>query len=57
MIDYFLSNYDSKDIILEVDVNNNSAIRLYEKFGFSVISTRKKYYNGNDAYVMKRVVK
>ncbi len=57
MLNYFLDNYDNKDFLLEVDVNNKDAINLYIKFGFCVINTRKKYYNGNDAYVMKRVVK
>jgi len=44
-------------IFLEVAVDNSPAISLYEKFGFSVISTRKKYYGNKDAYVMERVNK
>ena len=38
---------------LEVDVNNEAAISLYNKLNFEIVRTRKKYYeNGNDAYDM-----
>lgn len=40
------TNLDS--ITLEVNENNSSAISLYEKFGFSKIGIRKKYYNNKD---------
>lgn len=39
-------------LTLEVNENNNSAIHLYEKFGFSTIGTRKKYYNNTDNAVI-----
>ena len=39
-------------LTLEVNENNNSAIYLYEKFGFSTIGTRKKYYNNTDNAVI-----
>ena len=42
-------------LYLEVRVDNEAAITLYEKFGFQVIHTRKKYYGDKDAYVMERV--
>ena len=35
-------------ITLEVNSNNISAIKLYEKFGFQVVGLRKKYYNNID---------
>jgi ribosomal-protein-alanine N-acetyltransferase len=57
LIDFFLDNYEKKDILLEVAVNNNIAIHLYQEYGFQVIGTRKKYYKDVDAYIMKRVVK
>lgn len=39
---------------LEVRVSNESAIRLYEKFGFNVAGIRRKFYldNNEDAYIM-----
>ena len=46
------------EIILEVRISNIPAQKLYEKFGFKQISTRKKYYdNLEDAYIMKLNIK
>ena len=43
-----------KCITLEVNENNQNAIKLYEKFRFIEIGRRKKYYNGKDtAIIMK----
>ena len=41
---------------LEVRASNVAAIRLYEKFGFSSIGERKKYYrdNGETAVLMEK---
>lgn len=43
-----------KYITLEVRESNIPAISLYDKFGFSAIGTRKKYYqdNNEDALIM-----
>ncbi len=41
-----------KKVFLEVEDDNTPAIRLYEKLGFSYLSTRKKYYGNKDAIVM-----
>lgn len=58
LIDYLISELDSsvEVITLEVAVNNDNAINLYQKFGFEIINTRKNYYNGIDAYLMGRSV-
>jgi ribosomal-protein-alanine N-acetyltransferase len=39
---------------LEVRVSNQAALALYRKYGFEVISRRKRYYSNNneDAYIM-----
>lgn len=44
----------AKRMLLEVKVNNNSALKLYEKFGFTKMGLRKRYYmpEGIDAYTM-----
>lgn len=44
-----------KSLTLEVDVSNEPAIHLYEKFGFKNLGIRKKYYNNsNDAFIMTK---
>jgi len=54
LIDSLISDFDEniKTLTLEVAVDNEKAINLYKKFGLEVISTRKKYYDGKDAYLM-----
>jgi ribosomal-protein-alanine N-acetyltransferase len=44
----------AKIVTLEVRVSNVTAQKLYEKYGFSIAGTRRKYYsdNGEDAYIM-----
>ena len=54
----YLLNLNIKDIFLEVNINNNSAKKLYVNLGFKQINIRKKYYkkcNGllEDALIMK----
>lgn len=39
--------------MLEVRVDNKSAIKLYENLGFKIIHTRKNYYKDTDAYIME----
>ncbi len=53
LLELLKSSVDT-NIMLEVRVSNVAAIKFYEKNGFKIISTRKKYYsdNGEDAYVM-----
>ena len=39
---------------LEVRVSNSAALELYLKYGFEIVSRRKRYYtdNNEDAYIM-----
>ena len=53
LIDYVKGNYDYETITLEVRSKNDAAIKMYQKNGFEIINTRKKYYENDDAYVMQ----
>lgn len=56
LLDYMFTELPStiKLLTLEVRKSNVPAINLYEKFGFSVVNTRKNYYENEDAYLMGR---
>ena len=56
LIKYLIDNYcyHDKTITLEVAINNDIALKLYKKYGFKVVNTRKRYYGDIDAYLMKR---
>lgn len=42
-------------ITLEVNKENLAAIHLYQKYGFEIKGTRKKYYDNKfDAYIMTK---
>lgn len=46
-----------KQIELEVRVDNEQAIKFYQKNGFTILELLPKFYqNGEDAYQMKRVI-
>lgn len=46
-----------RSITLEVDPNNERAIKLYLKAGFEVVGIRKKYYQGKkDAWLMRKQI-
>jgi len=42
-------------IMLEVNENNNEALRLYNKLGFKEISLRDRYYGEDTAIIMEKV--
>ena len=43
-----------KKVFLEVAENNHPARALYERYGFTVVGRRPKYYDGIDAILMAR---
>ncbi|MBK1783976.1 ribosomal protein S18-alanine N-acetyltransferase [Prauserella cavernicola] len=58
LLEALLERADQLDapVFLEVRTDNDSAIRLYERHGFSRVGLRKRYYqpSGADAYTMTR---
>ncbi len=55
LIEFILNMFkEYKAIFLDVNVNNSSAIKLYKKYNFSVVNTRKHYYGNDDCYVMRK---
>lgn len=42
-------------IMLEVNENNDTAIKLYNKLGFKEISLRNRYYGEDTAIIMEKV--
>lgn len=52
-----LSNFFFSSIVRHVQVNNEGAIRFYEKFGFEIVEEKKNYYKRiepADAYVLQK---
>lgn len=48
-----LTDYGAEAYDLQVDVNNEAAIRFYHKHGLRKVRTLRRYYaNGHDAYWM-----
>ena len=57
MMEYLIKigeNKNISNITLEVNKNNENAIKLYSKYGFVKVATREKYYDGVDGYLMER---
>ncbi|MBR1925231.1 MAG: tRNA (adenosine(37)-N6)-threonylcarbamoyltransferase complex dimerization subunit type 1 TsaB [Clostridia bacterium] len=48
---------DIKDVVLEVNKFNYSALLLYEKLGFCIVGKRNNYYHNNqDGLIMKKFI-
>ena len=47
-------SHNVKSITLEVKETNIKAIHLYEKFNFSKVAVRRKYYQGIDGILMEK---
>ena len=57
LINYLLSsNNDYKEVWLEVRESNENAISFYKNNGFKLVRVRSKYYDNEDALIMKRDV-
>lgn len=55
LMNEMISNENYSRIMLEVNENNNNAIRLYNKLGFKEISLRERYYGEDTAIIMEKV--
>ncbi|RLF65972.1 MAG: ribosomal-protein-alanine N-acetyltransferase [Thermoplasmata archaeon] len=48
--------YGVKEITLEVHEKNETAIKLYEEFGFRKVKKLHGYYNGEDGWLMVKKI-
>ena len=55
LMNKMIEEEDYSRIMLEVNENNNPAIRLYNKLGFKEISLRERYYGEDTAIIMEKV--
>jgi ribosomal-protein-alanine N-acetyltransferase len=54
-IEAYAIERDASAMMLEVEISNESAIKLYESLGYMKISVRMDYYGpGKDAHVMRK---
>lgn len=51
-----LKEKDVRTVTLEVSVQNEAAIHVYQKLGFKQVGIRDKYYGGIDALLMMKDV-
>ena len=55
LMNEMINEEDYSRIMLEVNENNITAIRLYNKLGFKEISLRERYYGEDTAIIMEKV--
>ena len=55
LMEEMINNENYSRIMLEVNENNNEAMRLYTKLGFKEISLRERYYGEDTAIIMEKV--
>lgn len=55
LMNEMMEKEDYNRIMLEVNENNNEAIRLYSKLGFKEINLRERYYGEDTAIIMEKV--
>lgn len=59
MLEYLIDILKKQNILnitLEVRENNESAIKLYTKYGFKKVTVRKGYYEGIDGLLMEMIL-
>jgi len=57
LLDQLIQTKGVRAITLEVDPENERAMRLYSKSDFKVVGIRKKYYQGKkDAWLMRKQI-
>ena len=54
LLEYSFSELKNKGFSLEVKVKNEKAVKLYEKFGFTIKKVLKDYYDECDGYLMRK---
>ena len=52
----YLKTQKVRKMFLEVAADNQPAIGLYQKYGFTQMGQRKGYYEGKDALTMQRLL-
>ena len=53
-----MQELDADEVVLETEITNLAALRLYESFGFMRDKRLQQYYlNGNDAFKLKLLLK
>jgi len=58
-LDYAQTRPDIDEIYLHVQINNDKAIKFYQKFGFTVTDTIKDYYKKiepADCHVLTKIL-
>ena len=55
LMNEMMNNEEYSRIMLEVNENNQNALRLYNRLGFKEISLRERYYGEDTAIIMEKV--
>jgi len=54
LLDFVIHKYNDKKLLLNVDIHNDQAVTLYQRYGFKIVFTNHKPKKGNAFYVMER---
>ncbi len=59
VLDYVEKEGNFESVFLHVQINNDSAIEFYKRFGFDIVETKEQYYKRiepADAHVLEKKV-